>query len=161
MREDLKFDPWYFFVLLSFERDEFEQINLRGILAPGAGVKIFDGPEFRMNAEAGPTLTFVDYDDDFFDDPDEDTSDYFIEGRAALHAELNVLGDALLYEDLQYFPNFSEGGECRLVSETGFSKPLSESLVFKLAAINEYNSMLENPKKNHDLKVIAALIFKF
>jgi putative salt-induced outer membrane protein len=161
MREDLKFDPWYAFVLLSFERDEFEEINLRAMLSPGVGVKIFDGPDFRMSAEAGPTLTFVDYKDDFFDDPDEDTSQYYIEARAALHAEWNILGDALLYQDLAYFPNFSEGGECRVISETGFSKPLSESLVFKIAAINEYNSMLENPQKNHDLKVIASLIFKF
>jgi putative salt-induced outer membrane protein len=161
MREDLKFDPWYIFVLLSFERDEFEQINLRAMLSPGVGVKIFDGPDFRMSGEAGPTLTFVDYKDDFYDDPDEDTSEYYIEARAALHAEWNILDDALLYEDLQYFPNFSEGGECRLISETGFSKPLSESLVFKLAAINEYNSLMDNPQKNHDLKIIASLIFKF
>ncbi len=159
MREDVKFNPWYVFALLSFEKDEFEDLELRGIFAPGLGYWIADTDDFKARVEVGPTLTYVDYDRDYYFPDEDESGEYRAEARVGAHVDWRIFKETLFYADLQYFP--TRGGECRLISDTGFSQPLSESIFFKFAAINEYNSELQNPSKNHDLKIITALVFKF
>jgi putative salt-induced outer membrane protein len=156
LREDYThWKPWYVFALLSFERDEFEEIDLRAIFAPGAGRKLADSEDFKLNVELGPTVTYIDY------KTEGEDSDTEFEGRLAFHAELAVFDSAKLTEDLEVFVNLDDVDQYRIVSETAFTQPLSEAWYFKLSVIDKYNSEPKGDAKRNDIEVRLSLVFDF
>jgi putative salt-induced outer membrane protein YdiY len=161
LREDFKLGEWYAFAILSFERDEFERIDLRAIFAPGAGRTLADDPDFKLDVELGPTLTYTNYENDSGDGiPDED-AEYAIEARIAFHAEIAVFDSAKIIQDLEIFPSLSDFGQYRFVSETAFVQPLSEAWYFKLSIIDKYNSDPVSGTEKNDLEVRVSLVFDF
>ena len=154
VREDLKFDGWYAFVLLGLERDEFEDLDLRAVFGPGIGIVLADGDDLKAKVEAGPTVVYENYRSDRDDQWD-------LVARIGFNAEMKVFDNAKITESLELFPSLSDLGEFRLVSETTFEQPLSEVLFFKLGVINEYNTDVTKGVDRWDLKLLASLVYKF
>jgi putative salt-induced outer membrane protein YdiY len=153
LREDVKFDPWYVYALLSFERDEFEDLDLRGIFAPGAGRNIAESETFTADIEIGPTLTYNDY--------LSRDSEYAAELRLGLVAAWKVYGDLTITEDLQVFPSLTDTGEFRFISETSLEQPLGGSWFMKLSLIDRYNSDVTGDTEKNDLELRLSLVYDF
>ncbi len=152
-RYDRKELPWYWFGFLSFERDEFEDLDLRIVFSPGVGYVITDTPEAKAKVEIGPSGLYQDY---------EDTDgDWEFELRIGFRGEWAVFEKARITEDLQVFPSLSDSGEYRVKSETAFEQPLSDVLFFKLAVLFDYNTDVPEGVDRQDLKVLASLVYKF
>jgi len=153
LREDVKLDPWYVYALLSFERDEFEDIDLRGIFSPGAGRNIAKSDTFKADIEIGPSLTFNDY--------VSRDSEWAAELRLGFTAEWKVFENATISQDLQLFPSLTDTGEFRLISETAFEQPLGGSWFMKLSLIDRYNTDVADGIEENDLELRLALVYDF
>ncbi len=153
LREDFKFEPWYVFAVLSFERDPFEDIDLRAIFSPGAGRNIAKSETFTADIEIGPALTYNDY--------RSRDSEYAAELRLGFKAEWKVFGTARITEDLQIYPSLSDTGEFRLVSETAFEQPLGGSWFMKISLIDRYNSDVADGIEENDLELRLSLVYDF
>ena len=153
LREDVKFDPWYVYALLSFERDEFEDLDLRGIFAPGVGRNLVKDDTLSIDVEIGPTLTYNNY--------VSRDAEYASELRIGFIAAWKVFGEARITEDLQIFPSLTDTGEFRFISETAFEQPLGGSWFMKLSLIDRYNSDVSDDTEENDFEVRLALIYDF
>lgn len=152
-REDIKFDPWYVFALLAFERDEFEDLNLRAILAPGIGRVLSDTEDLKAKVEVGPSLTYEDY--------DTGGSDYTFQIRFGFFASKQVFDNARITEELEIYPGVNSGIQWRIVSETSFENKISEDLFFKLTVRNDYNTDVPAGVDRWDVKVLASVVYQF
>jgi len=147
-------DPWYAFALLSFERDEHEEIDLRAIFAPGVGYWLTKEEDLQARLEAGPSALYEDY-------RTEEGETWELEFRVGFWGQMKVFDSATLTQDLQYFPTLTDTPEYRLVSETTFAQPLSESWFLKLAVLWFYDSAPAEHVDRQDLKVLISLVYEF
>ncbi len=153
IQENLKFGSWYVFGLLAFNRDEFKDIDLRGALTPGVGYIFADSDDWKLLAEVGPTMTYTDWRDG--------ESEWTFEIFFAAKAEVTVFESAKLYENLFLYPSITNSPDFRLISETGFEQPLSESLFLRIAFIVNYDTSVSSPTRETDTKLLITLAMKF
>jgi putative salt-induced outer membrane protein len=153
LREDVKLDPWYVFALLSFERDQFEDLDLRGIFAPGAGIRFVDEEKLKMDFEAAPTLRYSDY--------RSRESEWAGELLLGHKVDWNPFGEARVTSDLQLFPSLTQGGEFRLQWEGAIEQPVAEGWFARLSIVDKYNSDPSPGFEKNDFTIRLALVYKF
>ncbi|MHC4859621.1 MAG: DUF481 domain-containing protein [Planctomycetota bacterium] len=185
LRGEWKVSPWYFFLQVSGERDEFEQIDYRVIIAPGAGYWFVNDNVTKLKAEVGPAYTYEDFkrprlplgvnlgdlsDDDRRDalndlndarGEDWNEKEGKLQVRVAVFASQRVFDNATITEEIEYLPELGDPDSFRLVSTTTFEQPLSEAWFFKLQVIDQYNTPVQEDIKRNDFKAIMSLVFKF
>ena len=152
-RHNHKFHPWYTLGILSLERDEFEDLDLRLVFSPGLGYVIEDTDDVKMSVEFGPSALYQDY--------DEGDSEWEFELRVGFRGEFALFDAAKLVEELAIYPSMSDSGEYRIQSETSFEQPLSDVLFFKISALFYYNSTVPEGVDKQDTKILASLVYKF
>jgi hypothetical protein len=184
LRGEWKFHPAYAFLQLVGERDEFEEIDWRVIIAPGAGYWFVNDDRTQVKAEVGPAYTYEDYMKPRLPlgvdltslSPGERTAelndlnarkaDYQekegkLQARISVFAFQKVFDDASITEEIEYYPEIGDPDSFRLISTTTFEQPLSEAWFWKLQIINEYNTPVAKDVDRHDFKAIMALVLKF
>lgn len=55
-------EKWFVYLQGSAERDDFQDLNLRTTIGPGAGYQIIDTEDTSLSVQAGPTYVNEDYD---------------------------------------------------------------------------------------------------
>lgn len=153
-REELKFDPWYVFGEMHFEKDEFENLDLRGRFSLGVGYWLEDTDTLKMRVETAPTLTYEDYRDD-------DDSEYKFELMFGFMAEWQINESLKLTEILRVYPDISDMPNFRLYSETALETPLAENVFAKLSLIEEYNTDVEPDIYRNDFKALFSIVVRF
>ena len=144
---------WYFFGLAALSRDEFKDIDLRGSLTPGIGYIFGDNEEWKLRAEAGPTLTWTDW--------TEADSEWTFELFFAVKGEIRIFDNARLSENIYWYPSVTNYPDGRIVSETAFEQPLSEKLFLKIAFVVNHDTTVEAPTKETDTALLVTLAIKF
>jgi putative salt-induced outer membrane protein len=118
-------DRWDYFLGLSGEQDEFAGFELRAIAETGVIYEALAGHRHTLSFDGGLTWT----DEERIElEPDTD----FLGGLAGLTYEWEISDTASLTQRLIYYPNFDEGNDWRLNSDTGLQAAMNKRLAVKL-----------------------------
>lgn len=145
---------WYAYAHTLFEKDEFEDLNLRSTIGLGMGYQFFESEQMNLYLEAGPSYLNEDYETG----EDSDT----LSGRWAL------LFDRYLYKDWVQFFHFQEGYQGLeetdnfvFRSKTGLRFPLGERMRSTIQYNFDWNGNPPPDTEEKDTKYIITLGYAF
>ncbi len=125
-------ERWSAFTALSGESDEFAGYDLRGVVEAGASYAALQGPVHTLSLDGGVTWTTEDF-------IAHDDVDYLGAVLAAKYG-WKFSESAAFGQNLTYFPNFDEGDDWRLVSETSLTAALTSRLALKVGYLVRYDN---------------------
>jgi putative salt-induced outer membrane protein len=148
-------ERWELFARATGEQDQFAGFDLRGVIDAGATYKALLGPTHTLSFDGGLAWTTEDY----------------IEGQGADNDYFGaVLGldyawafsaNASLGQIVDYFPNFDNTNDWRLVSETSLQASLTSLLALKLAYLIRYDNEPVPGFDDTDTTATASVVLKF
>lgn len=145
---------WFGFLSSELDRDRFANIDYRWIPTTGAGYHFSETEDFKALAETGIGYSYTKF---------RDGTD--AEGELTLtpriYIEKGLFGSSKISEELKLYPLLTDLGEYRLISETVFTNPITDSVALKLQFIDEYNSMPGGTAKKNDVRLITSLEYSF
>jgi putative salt-induced outer membrane protein len=148
-------ERWEIFAGLSGEKDQFAGYDLRGVAEAGATYKALTGPVHELSFDGGLTWTS----EDFVEGQGSD-NEYF-GAILGLAYKWSFSENAYLGQLLDYYPNFDNSSDWRLVSETSLQGSLTSRLALKLAYLIRYDNEPVPGFDDTDTTATASLVLKF
>jgi putative salt-induced outer membrane protein YdiY len=147
-------EAWYFYTNGLFEKDEFQDLNLRATLGAGVGHQFFETELTNLSVEAG--LAYVD------EDYDEAEDDNYTAGRWSLNY------DRFFFEKFLQFFHFQEGyvsledtGDILFRSRTGFRIPVYKRFNLTAQYNFDWNSDPAPGKEREDTGYILSFGYQY
>lgn len=145
---------WEVFAGLSGAKDEFAGYELQAIAEAGGTYHALLGPRHKLSFDAGFTYT-----DEDRVEPNPDVS--FAGGVAGLAYEFKISETASLTQTVDFFPNFDDSDDWRLVSETGVTTSMTSLLALKFGYLYRYRNTPIGDAKATDTTTTASVVLKF
>lgn len=114
-------DHIYTFANADFERDKFQDLNLRSALGAGIGYQFYKGDDLNLNVEAGPNFVNADYEDASRD------SNYGAL-RWALNYDQKLTDTLSVYHNHRIVQSLEVSEDIIANARTGFNVPLFDSI---------------------------------
>ena len=147
-------DQWYAFYKFSAEHDKFSNIDYRILPVVGAGYWFSDTEDWKAMAEVGVGLEHVNY-----VDATKERTDAILVPR--VFCEKPVFEKARLSQDIAMYQNLEESDDFRVVAETRFTNPLSDTMSLRFSFIDEFNANPTGEAKKNDTRTVLSLIYSF
>lgn len=128
--------------LAAWDRNEFAGISRRFEEGVGVAVKAVALERTTLDVEAGLGATQQR--------STADVSTSFLSGRAAARFRQMLAETAYLQQGVEFLPNFEEGDDYRILSETSLVAPLSASIALKASYVIRYDNLPEPGFKKTD-----------
>jgi len=154
-RYDWKFENWYLFAGANFERDEFEDLDLRAQFLAGAGTWLAKSEKNTMKVETAPAATYIDYRRDWLGE------EWRLEWIFAFSGEWIISENLTITQWIRWIPNLSNTPEWRSNWLTEFITPLAENVSGKLSIWWDYNTDPAPGIERSDFKILLSLVFTF
>ena len=146
-------DKLYIYAQTLFERDDFQDLNLRSTLGLGLGYQIFDTKRISLLVEAGPSYFNEDY------ETAED--DHYASARESIGFEFQIVPDRIIFfhlHDLYY--NLEESDSYYFRSEQGFRFLLFGNFFANAMVDYNYNRQPAPGRRNYDANTIFGLTYE-
>lgn len=134
------------------QHDSIADLDYRLILSPGLGYYLIKSTNTFLRLEAGPSYVFEKL---------GGTEDDYATLRLAERFEHKFNDRVKLWQSLEYLPEFGDFGNYILNGEIGIDAGLTAKLSLRTYVQNTYDSEPAPGRKENDLKLIAALAYKF
>jgi putative salt-induced outer membrane protein YdiY len=147
-------DRWYGFGRVAGLYDGVADINYRVTLSAGVGYYIMRMTNTDLSVEAGPGYVFEKLGGE---------EDDFATLRLAERFNHALSDHARVWEKVEYLPSLENFSKYIVNGEIGIEADLSKDKKWALRAYlqDTYNSVPATGHKNNDMKLIAALAYKF
>lgn len=114
-------DKIYTFVNADFERDKFQELNLRSALGAGLGYQFYKSDDHNLNIELGPN--FVNED---FEDSTRDSN--YAAARWALNYDQKITDSLSVYHNHRIIQSLEASENIIANARTGFNVPIFDSV---------------------------------
>ena len=141
---------WFYFGRGQFDYDSYQDWDTRLGLYGGAGYHLYQEEDFTMNLRGGLGA---------IREWGSDNDDVELEVLLGTDGVWTITESQSLEFSSTIYPNLSDTGEFRLVNSLGWSVLVDEETNMSLAAglLHEYQSDVDEPTKDHDLRFFAGL----
>ncbi len=146
-------DRFYVYGLTDFYHDEFQQLDLRNILAGGVGYHVI-----RTKATTFDVYGGGDFNQSYYSTPLTRRTGEIMAGEYFTHSFSNRM---TFDERFELFPNISETGEYRYTFNTHAVTKLSQWLAWQISFVDLYVSNPPVGVKNNDLILSTGLRLTF
>lgn len=154
VRYDWLFDesPWTLFVMSQTFYDEFQAFDINFNANAGFGYQWFDTEQTSLTTSVGTGGSRE------FGGPD---SEWIAEASFGVKYELNFADNKKFYAKMDYFPEWADFGNYRVLTDVGMEFELNQpsNMSLKLSATDRYDSQPQGVEP-HNLNYSAMLIWK-
>ena len=145
---------WYAYGQTLFEKDEFQDLNLRSTIGTGAGYQFFETETTNLYLEAGPSFVNEDFE--------------MAEDRSTMAGRWALNFDRYFFDDFMQFFHFHEGYQGLedsdvfvFRSRTGLRFPLSDHLRSTIQYNYDWTKDPPQDEEKEDTKYIITLGYEF
>jgi putative salt-induced outer membrane protein YdiY len=142
----------YGYLRADFYHDGLADIDYRFVVSPGAGYYFIKSPSTRLSGEVGPGWVY---------EKKGGEEDNYFTIRFAERFEHKFNDRVRIWESLEYLPQVDDWGNFILNGEIGVETAMSKHLGLRVFFQDNYTSRPAAGKKENDLKLVAALAYKF
>jgi uncharacterized protein DUF481 len=143
---------WYAGVRLTAEHNEVAELRYRITVSPLAGYYFIKQTNAFLAAEAGPSLV---------NERQGSRERTYLAARVAERGEYKFVGGAKIWETAEWLPQVDNVDNWIANVEAGVSAPISKTLDIRLVMQDSYDNQPAKGRYKNDLKLVAALGFKF
>jgi len=153
LKYDYLFLKWlYAYIAIEMYSDEFQDLNLRTIVGPGMGLRIWDDDVKKLMLEAGAVYVNNDY--ELAEDEDE------INGRGAASFAWTIADTIGFGDEFVYYQSFDDDSY-QIRNEAYITSALSQSWAMRISHILLYDSDPPPTICDTDSIYVLALQYKF
>jgi putative salt-induced outer membrane protein YdiY len=145
-------DKIFAFVFTDFDRDRFQDLNLRNVIGGGLGYHLIKTSATNLDLSAGAT-----FDQEYYSTLTRKSGE-LLAGESLDHKFSGVFS---IKERLEFYPNVSELGQYRIVFDTTAVTKMSKSFSLELDASDRYITNPVNGLKGNDLLFTTGLRYAF
>jgi putative salt-induced outer membrane protein YdiY len=145
-------DRTFAFVFTDFDRDRFQQLNLRNVLGGGLGRHVIKTSATNFDLYVGAT-----FEQEYFSTLTRKSGETLV-GESLDHKFSGVFS---IKELLEFYPNVSDLGQYRIVFDTTAITKMSKNFSLELDATDHYISNPVNGLKGNDLLLTTGVRFAF
>ena len=153
IRYDFNLSPKVFaFAFTDFDRDRFQQLNLRNVLGGGLGYHLVKTDATNFDVFGGAS-----FDQEYFSTLDRKSGE-LLAGESFDH---KFSGAFSVKERLEFYPNLTDTGEYRVVFDAAAITKMSKVFSFEVDASDRYISNPVNGLKGNDLLLTTGIRMAF
>ena len=139
-------------VRLDFLHDDIADLQYRGTLSPMVGYYLVKNPNTRLSVEGGPSF--------IYEKQGDDTKGY-IGARLAERLEHKFSEKARVWQSVEILPQIDDVENYLIIAEVGAEAALTEHFSLRVVLQDYYDNQPAPDRQKNDLKLIAALAYKF
>lgn len=132
--------------------DDLADIRYRIIVGPAAGYYFIKSDATKLNLEVGPS---------FLDEKLGSNTLSYVTLRVTEHCEHQLTKGSKIWEEVDYYPQIDKFDNYLLNSEVGAEAALNTRLSLRVVARDQFNSMPAAGRKENDITLISALVYKY
>jgi len=145
-------DRFYAYFKGDILHDAIAAIDYRITLSPGVGYYFIKNESTTLSGEIGPGW--------IYEQLDGRTHDYFVL-RVAERLEHKLNDRVRVWESVEFLPQVDRWGNYIINSEVGIDTAITKKTSLKVFAVDTYDSEPAPDRKKNDLKLVAAVGYKF
>jgi putative salt-induced outer membrane protein YdiY len=145
-------DRTFAFVFTDFDRDRFQQLNLRNVIGGGLGYHLIKTSATNFDVSAGAT-----FDQEYFSTLTRKSGEALL-GQSLDH---KFSGAFSIKERLEFYPNVSDLGQYRIVFDTTAVTKMTKSFSWEVDASDRYITNPVNGLKGNDLLFTTGVRYAF
>ena len=153
IRYDFNLSPKVFaFAFTDFDRDRFQQLNLRNVLGGGLGYHVIKSDATNFDLFGGAS-----FDQEYFSTLDRKSAE-LLAGESFDHKFSGVFS---VKQRLEFYPNVTDTGQYRLVFDAAAITKMSKVFSLEIDASDRYISNPVNGLKGNDLLLTTGIRVAF
>jgi putative salt-induced outer membrane protein YdiY len=145
-------DKTFGFIFTNFDRDRFQQLNLRNVLGGGLGRHLIKTDATNFDVYVGAT-----FEQEYFSTLTRKSGETLV-GESLDHKFSGLFS---IKELLEFYPNVSDLGQYRIVFDTTAVTKMSKNFSLELDVSDHYISNPVNGLKGNDLLLTTGVRFAF
>lgn len=146
-------DRWFGYGRLEALYDGIAGLDGRIAIGPGIGYYFIKREKTLLSAESGPGAVFEKY-----NGKDWET---YLTLRVAERFEHKFNDKAKLWQMVEFLPDMGDSDRYVVNAEIGIETSITKEWGLRVSLQNSYNSQPLNGRENNDVKIIAAVVYKF
>lgn len=151
-------ERFYGYVRLDGLHDEIAGIIYRVSFSPGVGYYFIKDKQTTLSGEVGPGVIHERLDGK---NGTQDTDDTYMTIRLAERLEHKFSDTVRLWQSVELLPQVDRFSNFLLNAELGIETALSTKLSLRTYLVDNYDNEPAPGRKNNDLKLVAAIAYKF
>jgi putative salt-induced outer membrane protein YdiY len=132
--------------------DDIAQVRYRLIVGPAIGYYFIKSDTTKVNGEIGPSL---------IDERLGRDNKTYVTMRVTERAEHAFNKGSKIWEQVDYLPQVDDFNNYLVNSEVGAEAAMNTRLSLRVVAADKFNSMPAAGRKENDITLISALVFKY
>ncbi len=132
--------------------DDIADVQYRINVGPGAGYYFIKKERMLLSAEGGPSFVF--------EDVGGKTASY-MSGRLAEKFEYKLTDRARIWQKAEYLPQLDDLANYLLNFEIGVETDISKAFKLQVYVVDNYDNEPAAGRKKNDVKLVAAIAYKF
>jgi putative salt-induced outer membrane protein YdiY len=132
--------------------DDLADLRYRLIVGPAIGYYFIKSDATRVNGEIGPSF--------IYEKLGSDTQGY-VTMRVTERAEHSFNKGSKIWEQVDYLPQVDDFNNYLVNSEVGAEAALNTRLSLRICAKDQFNSRPAAGRKENDITLVSALVFKY
>lgn len=132
--------------------DAVAEVDYRLTLSPGAGYYLIKNTNTFLRAEAGPGFVFERV---------GGVSDSYVTLRLAERFETKLNDTVKLWQSIEFLPSVEDFSDYVINAEIGIDTSLTKKLSLRTFVQDTYDSVPAPGLKKNDVKLVAAIAYKF
>ncbi|MHC1769814.1 MAG: YdiY family protein [Verrucomicrobiia bacterium] len=145
-------DRWFGYLRLDALHDAVADVEYRVTLSPGVGYYFIKNERTTLSGEVGPGYIF---------EKQGDENNEYASLRVAERFEHKLNDRVKLWQSLEYLPQVDDFDNYILNAEAGIDTALTKKLSLRVFAVNTYDNVPAEGRKQNDLKLVTAVAYKF
>ena len=151
-------EKFYGYARVDGLHDQIAGIVYRVSFSPGVGYYFIKNAQTMLSGEFGPGVITEKLDGK---DGDPDTTDTYMTLRFAERLEHKFSDTVKLWQSCEYLPQVDRWGNFLINFELGVETALSKKLALRTYIVDNYDNEPTPHRKNNDIKLVAAIAYKF
>lgn len=132
--------------------DDLADLRYRLIIGPAIGYYFIKSDATKVNGEIGPS---------FIDEKLGSNTLSYVTLRVTEHAEHSFNKGSKIWEQVDYLPQVDDFNNYLVNSEVGAEAALNAHFSLRIVAKDQFNSMPAAGRKENDITLISALVYKY
>ena len=132
--------------------DDIAQVRYRLIVGPAIGYYFIKSDATKVNGEIGPS---------FIDEKLGSNTFQYVAMRVTERAEHAFNKGSRIWEQVDYLPQVDDFNNYLVNSEVGLEAALNSKFSLRIVAADKFNSRPATGRKENDITLVSALVYKY